>query len=98
MYMYRNPMHKRAEHLTVLTDIFSPCGRRFGNILPFSCPDKNLLLLKLRAPKTDYFCRDSLRTTREYRAYFKEDETGYRQKEPFSASGFGSLMHKVNNM
>jgi len=62
-------------------------------ILPFSCPDKNLLLLKLRAPKTDYFCRDSLRT-QEYRAYFKEDETGYRQKEPFSASGFGSLMHK----
>ena len=42
-------MHKRAEHLTVLTDIFSPCGRWRGNILPFSCPDKNLLLLKLRA-------------------------------------------------
>ena len=91
-------MHKRAEHLTVLTDRFLPDTAADGSeicpILPFSCPDKNLLLLKLRAPKTDYFCRDSLRTTREYRAYFKEDETGYRQKEPFSASGFGSLMHK----
>ena len=90
-------MHKRAERLTVLTDIFSPCGRRLGNM-----PDITLFLsrqksvpLKLRAPKTDYFCRDSLRTTREYRAYFKEDETEYRQKEPFSASGFGSLMHIV---
>ena len=90
-------MHKRAERLTVLTDIFSPCGRRLGNM-----PDITLFLsrqksvpLKLRAPKTDYFCRDSLRTTREYRAYFKEDETEYRQKEPLSASGFGSLMHIV---
>ncbi len=39
------------------------------------------------------FVQDSLRTTQEYREYFKEDETEYRQKEPFSASGVGSLMH-----
>mgnify|MGYP004457992951 CR=1 FL=1 len=78
-------MHKRAERLTVLTDIFSPCGRRLGNM-----PDITLFLsrqksvpLKLRAPKTDCFCRDSLRTTQEYRAYFKEDETKYRQKNRF---------------
>ena len=53
-------VHKRAEHLTVLTDRFLPDTAADGSeicpILPFSCPDKNLLLLKLRAPKTDYFC------------------------------------------
>ena len=94
-------MHKRSEHLTVLTDIFSPDtaadGLEICPILPspsFLSRQKSVPL-KLRAPKTDYFCRDSLRTTREYRAYFKEDETGYRQKEPFSASGFDSLMHRV---
>ena len=95
-------MHKRAEHLTVLTDIFSPDtaadGLEICPILPspsFLSRQKSVPL-KLRAPKTDYFCRDSLRTTQEYRAYFKEDETEYRQKEPFSASGVGSLMHKNN--
>ena len=40
------------------------------------------------------FVQDSLRTTQEYREYFKEDETECRQKEPFSALGFGPLMHK----
>ena len=53
-------MHKKTERLTVLTDVFLPGTAADGSeicpILPFSCPDKNLLLLKLRAPKTDYFC------------------------------------------
>ena len=100
---FGNPdlMHKKTELLTVLTDIFSPDtsadGLEICPILPspsFLSRQKSVPL-KLLAPKTDYFCRDSLRTTREYRAYFKEDETEYRQKEPLSASGFGSLMHIV---
>ncbi len=92
-------MHKRTEHLTVLTNIFSPDTAADGSEICPILPSPSFLSrqksvpLKLRAPKTDYFCRDSLRTTQEYREYFKEDETGYRQKEPFSASGFGSLMH-----
>ena len=64
-----NYMHKRVEHLTVLTDIFSPDtaadGLEICPILPspsFLSRQKSVPL-KLRAPKTDYFCRDSLRTT-----------------------------------
>ena len=55
-------MHKRAERLTVLTDIFSPDtaadGLEICPILPspsFLSRQKSVPL-KLRAPKTDYFC------------------------------------------
>ena len=55
-------MHKRAEHLTVLTDIFSPDtaadGLEICPILPspsFLSRQKSVPL-KLLAPKTDYFC------------------------------------------
>ena len=55
-------MHKRAEHLTVLTDIFSPDtaadGLEICPILPspsFLSRQKSVPL-KLHAPKTDYFC------------------------------------------
>ena len=97
-------MHKRTEPLTVLTDIFSPDTAADGSEIFPILPSPSFLSrqksvpLKLRAPKTDYFCRDSLRTTQEYRAYFKEDEMEYRQKEPFSASGVGSLTHKEKSM
>ena len=93
-------MHKRTEPLTVLTDIFSPDTAADGSEIFPILPSPSFLSrqksvpLKLRAPKTDYFCRDSLRTTQEYRAYFKEDETKYWKKKPFSALGVGSLMHK----
>ena len=55
-------MHKRAERLTVLMDIFSPDtaadGLEICPILPspsFLSRQKSVPL-KLRAPKTDYFC------------------------------------------
>ena len=61
---FGNPdlMHKKTELLTVLTDIFSPDtaadGLEICPILPspsFLSRQKSVPL-KLRAPKTDYFC------------------------------------------
>ena len=51
-------MHKRVELLTVLTDIFPPCGRRLGTIpdITLFLSRKNSVPLKLRKPKTDCFC------------------------------------------
>ncbi len=37
-------MHKRAGRLTVLTDIFSPCGRRLGNM-----PDITIFLSRQKS-------------------------------------------------
>ncbi len=67
MYMYRNPMHKRVEHLTVLTDIFSPCGRRLGNM-----PDITIFLSRQKSA----FVKTARTENGLFLSRFVEDDAG----------------------
>ena len=93
-------MHKKTERLTVLTDIFSPDtaadGLEICPILPspsFLSRQKSVPL-KLRAPKTDYFCPRFVEDDAGIPGVFQGGRNKISAKEPFSALGVGSLMHK----